>query len=127
MAINHKHLFYFWKTAREGGVVKAGEALHVTPQTLSGRLRLLEESLGAELFNRQGRSLELTETGRLVLEYAEEMFSLSAELEQMVHHYPTGRPTEFRVGVSDALPKSLVYQLLRPAVSLARLRSSPCR
>lgn len=127
MAINHKHLFYFWKTAREGGVVKAGEALHVTPQTISGQLRLLEESLGAELFNRQGRSLELTETGRLVLEYAEEMFSLSAELEQMVHHYPTGRPTEFRVGVSDALPKSLVYQLLQPAVVLPEPVRIICR
>ncbi|WP_303785691.1 transcriptional activator NhaR [Azovibrio restrictus] len=123
MAINHKHLFYFWKTAREGGVVKAGEALHVTPQTISGQIRLLEESLGVELFGRHGRSLELTETGRLVLEYAEEMFSLSAELEQIVRHYPAGRPTEFRVGVSDALPKSLVYQLLQPAV----LQSDPVR
>ncbi len=127
MAINHKHLFYFWKTAREGGVVKAGEALHVTPQTISGQIRLLEESLGAELFDRQGRSLELTETGRLVLEYAEEMFSLSAELEQMVRHYPGGRPTDFRVGVSDALPKSLVYRLLQPAVSLPEPVRIVCR
>lgn len=116
MPINHKHLFYFWKTARAGGVVKAGEALHLTPQTISGQIRLLEESLGVRLFDRQGRGLELTEMGRLVLEYAEEMFALSAELEQIVRHYPGGRPTEFRVGVSDALPKSLVYQLLQPAV-----------
>lgn len=127
MAINHKHLFYFWKTAREGGVVKAGEALHVTPQTISGQIRLLEESLGVELFGRHGRSLELTDTGRLVMEYAEEMFSLSAELEQIVRHYPAGRPTEFRVGVSDALPKSLVYRLLQPAVSLPEPVRIICR
>ncbi len=127
MALNHKHLFYFWKTAKEGGVVKAGELLHVTPQTISGQIRLLEDSLGTPLFNRHGRSLELTDTGRLVLEYAEAMFSLSAELEHMVHHYPGGRPTEFRVGISDALPKSLVYRLLQPAVTVEEPVRIICR
>lgn len=117
--MNLKHLHYFWKTAKLGGVVKAGEALHITPQTISGQVRLLEESLNTELFARHGRGLELTDAGRLVMGYAEEMFSLGAELEQVLRHYPKGRPTEFRVGVSDALPKSLAYRLLRPAVNLA--------
>ena len=58
--MNLKHLFYFWKTARSGGVVKAGEALHITPQTISGQIRLLEESLDTQLFARDGRALELT-------------------------------------------------------------------
>ena len=116
--MNLKHLYYFWQTAKLGGVVKAGEAIHITPQTISGQLRLLEESLNTELFARQGRTLELTDAGRLVMGYAEEMFSLSAELEQVLRHYPKGKPTEFRVGVSDALPKSLVYRLLQPAVNL---------
>jgi LysR family transcriptional activator of nhaA len=116
--MNLKHLFYFWKTAKAGGVARAGEELHITPQTISGQLRLLEDSLGAELFRRQGRSLELTEAGRLALEYADEMFSLSAELEQAVRHLPKGRAIEFRVGVSDVLPKSLAYRLLEPAVTL---------
>ena len=114
--MNLKHLFYFWKTARSGGVVKAGELLHVTPQTISGQIRLLEESLDTQLFARDGRALELTPAGRLAMEYADEMFSLSAELEQALRHYPKGRPVEFRVGVSDAVPKSLAYRLLRPAV-----------
>jgi len=117
--MNLKHLHYFWKTAKLGGVVKAGEALHITPQTISGQVRLLEESLDTELFVRQGRGIELTDAGRLVMQYAEEMFSLGAELEQVLRHYPKGKPTEFRVGVSDALPKSLVYRLLQPAVNLA--------
>ena len=63
--MNLKHLFYFWKTARSGGVVKAGEALHITPQTISGQIRLLEESLDTQLFARDGRALELTPAGRL--------------------------------------------------------------
>lgn len=117
--MNLKHLYYFWKTAKLGGVVKAGEAIHITPQTISGQVRLLEESLDTELFTRQGRTLELTDAGQLVMGYAEEMFSLGAELEQVLRHYPKGRPTEFRVGVSDALPKSLAYRLLQPAVNLA--------
>ena len=117
--MNLKHLYYFWKTAKLGGVVKAGEAIHITPQTISGQLRLLEESLNTELFDRQGRTLELTDAGRLAMVYADEMFSLGAELEQVLRHYPKGKPSEFRVGVSDALPKSLAYRLLQPAVNLA--------
>ena len=116
--MNLKHLFYFWKVAKAGGVLRAGEELHITPQTISGQLRLLEDSLGTALFRRQGRALELTEAGRVALKYAEEMFSLSAELEQAVRYFPKGRGIEFRVGVSDVLPKSLAYRLLEPAVTL---------
>lgn len=117
--MNLKHLFYFWKVARHGGVMRASEAIHITPQTLSGQIKLLEDSLGTALFARQGRTLELTDAGRLALEYAEEIFTLDAELEQALRNFPDkNRPVEFRVGVSDALPKSLAYRLLRPAVSL---------
>lgn len=116
--MNLKHLYYFWKVAKHGGVIRAGKAIHISPQTLSGQIKLLEEHLGTALFRRQGRSLELTDAGRLALEYADEMFALGAELDQVLRHYPQGRPTEFRVGVADALPKSLAYRLLRPAVAL---------
>ncbi len=125
--MNLKHLYYFWKTAKHGGVVRAGEAIHITPQTMSAQIKLLEESLGTPLFSRQGRSLVLTDAGRLALEYADEMFALGAELEQVIRHYPQGRPTEFRVGVSDAVPKSLAYLLLRPAVKLPEAVRIVCR
>jgi len=116
--MNLKHLYYFWKVARHGGVVRASEAIHISPQTLSGQIKLLEDRVGTALFKRQGRSLELTEAGKLALEYADEMFALSAELDQILRQYPQGRAVEFRVGVSDALPKSLAYRLLRPAIKL---------
>ncbi len=125
--MNLKHLFYFWKAAKEGGVVRAGEALHVTPQTISGQIGLLEGSLGVELFSRQGRALELTDAGRLALGYADEIFSLGAELEQAIRHYPKGRPATFRVGVSDALPKQLAYRLLEPAVAVGEPLRIVCR
>lgn len=121
--MNHKHLFYFWKVATAGSVSRAAESINITPQTLSGQIGLLEESLGVKLFARQGRSIVLTEAGKLALEYADEMFALSSELEVMIKHHPKGRPTEFRVGVSDAVPKSLAFQLLQPAI----LGSQPTR
>ena len=80
--INYKHLHYFWVVAKEGGIARASERLHLTPQTISGQLSLLEEHLGEALFNRVGRNLELTETGRLTLSYADEIFSLGGELEE---------------------------------------------
>lgn len=115
--MNHKHLYYFWKVAKAGSVARAAEAMHVTPQTLSGQIGLLEESIGTPLFKRQGRTLVLTEAGAMALQYADEMFALSAELEQRLKQHPMARPTEFRVGVSDAVPKSLVFALLRPAMA----------
>lgn len=114
--MNLKHLFYFWKVAKAGSVARAAEAINVTPQTLSGQIGLLESSLGTDLFARQGRSIVLTEAGKMALEYADEMFALSAELEVMIKHHPLGRPAEFRVGVSDAVPKSLACRLLQPAI-----------
>lgn len=125
--MNHKHLYYFWKVAKLGSVVRAAEAIKMTPQTLSGQIGLLERSLGTELFARQGRSVVLTDAGKLALEYADELFALSAELEVMIKHHPKGRPAEFRVGVSDAVPKSLAYQLLRPAIQGEHLTRIVCR
>lgn len=125
--MNHKHLYYFWKVAKAGSVARAAESLNVTPQTLSGQIGLLEENLGCELFTKQGRSLVLTEAGKLALDYADEMFALSAELEAMIKHSPRGRPAEFRVGVSDAVPKSLACRLLQPAIEGEHATRIVCR
>ncbi|MBT8435280.1 MAG: LysR family transcriptional regulator [Gammaproteobacteria bacterium] len=82
--VNYKHLRYFWAAAKEGGIARASERLHLTPQTISGQISLLEEQLGEALFTKSGRNLELTETGRLVLSYADEIFSLGSEMEEVV-------------------------------------------
>lgn len=125
--MNYKHLFYFWKVAKHGGVIRASEAIHISPQTLSGQIKLLEEHLGTPLFAHRGRSLELTEAGKVALDYAEEMFTLGAELDQVIRQFPDGCPLEFRVGVSDAIPKLLVYRLLRPAIQLENKVKLICR
>lgn len=116
--INYKHLHYFWMVAKEGGIARASERLHLTPQTISGQISLLEEQFGEALFNKVGRQLELTETGRLVLSYADEIFALGGELESAVRNLPPERPMLFRVGVADVIPKSIASRLLAPVLDL---------
>jgi LysR family transcriptional activator of nhaA len=119
--MNFKHLHYFWVTARAGGVVRAGEQLHTTPQTLSAQIKLLEDRLGRKLFTKVGRRLELTDDGRAALRYADEIFTLGSELEAAMRqkrlaHQEGARVIEFRVGVADLVAKSMAYRLLEPAL-----------
>jgi len=125
--INYKHLHYFWVAAKTGGIARASERLHLTPQTISGQISLLEDQLGEALFDRVGRTLELTETGRLVLSYADEIFSLGGELEEMLRNLPDERPLVFKVGVTDVVPKSIAYRLLAPALQLPESVRIICR
>ena len=125
--INYKHLRYFWMVAREGGINRACERLNLTPQTVSGQLSKLEEQLGVVLFNRVGRNLELTETGRMVVSYAEEIFSLGGELEEMVRNLPSVRTMVFKVGIADVVPKTIAYRLLAPSLELSSQFKIVCR
>jgi LysR family transcriptional activator of nhaA len=114
--LNYNHLLYFWTVAREGGLGAAGKVLHLSHPTLSAQIRTLEQRLGQKLFTRVGRRLVLTETGRLVYRYADEMFSLGRELLDSVRGVSTGRLVTFDVGVADAVPKLIVRELLGPAL-----------
>lgn len=126
--MNFKHLHYFWRVAKAGGVARASEQLHLTPQTISGQIGLLEEDLGVPLFARRGRNLELTDAGRLALGYANDIFALGSELEECLRSYPAGgRPIEFRVGVSDAVSKTIAYRLIAPAIRLPTPVRIVCR
>lgn len=125
--MNYKHLHYFWTVAKAGSIARASERLHLTPQTISSQLSLFEEVLGEVLFDRSRRRLALTDAGRTVLGYAEEIFSLGKELEEVLHHRPGGRPLQFRVGVSDAVPKALAYKLIEPALRQPENSRIVCR
>ena len=117
--MNFKHLYYFWVTAKAGGIVRAGEQLHTTPQTLSGQIKLLEARLGRQLFRKRGRQLELTDDGRLALSYADQIFALGAEMENALGQASSAQSTlDFRVGVADSVAKSVVYRLLEPALAI---------
>lgn len=114
--LNYRHLAYFHAVARAGALNRAAEKLHLTPQTLSGQLAAFEDRIGAPLFRRSGRRLELTELGQTVLGYADDIFQIGAELEELLAQRGTPRAAPFRVGVADVVPKAIVHQLLAPAL-----------
>lgn len=126
-SINYKHLHYFWAVTRAGGITRAAEKLHLTPQTLSGQIKQLERSMGVALFQAVGKRLELTEAGRVAYSYADEMFSLAAELGDALQAFPPGRTQTFRVGIADAVPKSLAYCLIAPVSSAPEAPRLICR
>jgi LysR family transcriptional regulator, transcriptional activator of nhaA len=125
--VNYKHLHYFVQVARSGSVAAASRQLNLTPQTISGQIQLLGERLGGALFEKVGRRLVLTETGQLALTYAQEIFSLGSELEAAVRDKSTGRTLEFRVGVADAVPKSIAYRLVEPTMAMKEPVRVVCR
>lgn len=125
--LNYHHLLYFWLVVREGGLAKAAARLRLSHPTVSGQVRALEEALGEKLFVKEGRRLVLTEMGRLVFGYAEEIFSLGRELMDAVKGRPTGRPQRLVVGVAEVVPKLIAKRLLDPARSLTPKVLLVCR
>lgn len=116
--LNYNHLLYFWTVAREGSVAKAAESLNLTPQTISGQLKVLEDTIGEPLFQRVGRGLAITETGRVVEQYADEIFNLGSELTQRIKSKQPGAPTAFNVGIVNSIPKLIAYKILEPALKM---------
>lgn len=125
--MNLKHLRYFWTVAQVGGVSRAAEQLNLTPQTISGQIRHLEEDLGTTLFRPAGRGLELTEAGRQVLSYADEILHLSGELKQALSARQKQPISVLRIGITDVVPKSSAYRLLAPVGKLPEPVRLVCR
>jgi LysR family transcriptional activator of nhaA len=116
--INYHHLLYFYTVAEEGSVTAAAKKLHLSQPTLSSQLHQLEEDIGEKLLEKRGRGLVLTETGQVVYRYAQEIFGLGREMMEAVAGRPTQKVPRFTVGISDVLPKLVVYHLLEPALLL---------
>ena len=125
--INYKQLHHFWTVARAGGIVRAAERSGLAPQTLSGQIATLEAELGVSLFKRQGRGLALTDTGRVALDYAEEIFRLGDDLEEAIRSRASGRTVPFRVGIADVVPKAIAWLLLAPSMNMAEPMRIVCR
>lgn len=125
--LNYHHLLYFWAVVRDGSIARAGERLHLSQPTISTQLRKLERAVGDKLFQKVGRKLQLTDTGRMVYRYADEIFSIGKELSDALRGRVGDRPLRFTVGVSDVLPKLIVHRLLQPAFKLPEPVQLNCR
>lgn len=118
LKLNLKHLRYFWAVATHGSIARAAESMFLTPQTISGQLRELEEQVDAKLFQRDGRQLVLTETGRMVFSYADEMFRLGLELQDVLAGRTPGTAITVTVGIAMIVPKLLTYRVLEPVLQM---------
>lgn len=116
--LNYHHLLYFWTVVRQGSITAACSHLHVAQPTISGQLKKLEKQVGGKLYQRSGRELVLTELGRTVFKYADEIFALGQELAEAIDGQLQDRPLQLRVGVPEVLPKLIAFRLLKPAMLL---------
>ena len=125
--VNYHHLLYFWLVAREGGLARACAELRLAQSTVSKQIHQFEDALGHALFTKSGRRLELTESGRVVFRYADEIFGLGREMLDTLKDRPVGRPITVTIGIADVLPKSVSERLLAPAFQLPEGVRMVCR
>lgn len=112
--VNFNQLFYFWVIAKEGSIKKAGEKLRLTPAGLSGQLRYLEEFFGKKLFDREVRKLVLNDTGKIVFDYAGNIFKQSEEMVRAVQQPQPKKQTLLRIGVLPSLSKTHIHDFIFP-------------
>src|SRR5512143_2536963 len=118
--LNYHHLHYFWVVARAGSIAKASQELRLSQPTISNQLKTLEASLGHELLERRGRGLVLTDVGRTVLRYADDIFRTGREMQQALKGIPTRDRVTFAVGVADVIPKIVAERMLESAVDAVK-------
>lgn len=125
--LNLRHLYYFWVIAREGSIVAAADHLGLTSQTLSGQLATFEAAIDGPLFRRANRRLALTDLGRTVFGYADDMFQTAQALTDVLRQPPQDRPLSVSVGITASIHKLIAYKLTRPALQLPREVRLSCR
>ncbi len=125
--LNYHHLLYFWTAARMGTVSKASVELRLAQPTVSTQISAFEKTLGEKLFKKVGRNLILTEMGKMVFRYANEIFTLGQELQNNIKNKSMEHPSRLLVGIVDVLPKLIAYQLLKPAFELSDTFRIICR
>ena len=124
--INYQHLYYFWAVAKYGSVSAACEILHLAQPTISGQLAVFEQSVGAKLLRKEGRRLTMTETGRAVFHYADEIFAIGREMKHMLKGREAERGLRLTIGISDAIPKLIGYRLMEPVLQLSDPKQVHC-
>ncbi len=115
--LNYHHLQYFWTVAKAGSIARASQELRLSQPAISNQIKTLEAALGHRLFERQGRRLVLTDVGRLVVRYADDIFGTGRELMRAVQGLPAHERLRFVVGVTDVIPKLVAERLIGSALA----------
>lgn len=125
--LNLKHLYYFWLTAREGSITQACEIIDLAPQTLSAQIATLEENVEHMLFKREGRNLVLTPMGKEVFVYANKIFDITSQLEEVLQQAPDSRSIDFSVGIASTVHKILAWKVLKPSLHIPNKIQLVCK
>lgn len=112
--LNYHHLHAFWAVAKEGHLTRAAEHLHVSPSALSTQIRQLEDTLGQRLFDRQARTLRLTEAGRVALGYAEGIFASGSEMLSVLKEGQRAQRQVLRIGAVATLSRNFQENFVAP-------------
>lgn len=112
--LNYNHLYYFWVIAKEGSIKGASLKLHLTQPTLSEQLRQFEAFLGVKLFERRARKLEITASGKKIMEFADQIFMLGAQMMESVRKKTNKQVEMIQVGIAPSIATPFVYNLVLP-------------
>ena len=120
--LNYHHLYYFWQVAKIGNLTKAAEALYISQSALSAQIKLLEESIGNQLFTRQSRKLILTDIGNTAFSYAESIFSKGGELEALLKKGLQTENQVIRIGVLSTMSRNFVEEFIKPLMNNPKVK-----
>jgi LysR family transcriptional activator of nhaA len=112
--LNYHHLYYFWRIAVTGKLTEVAQELHVSQSALSAQIKQLEHQTDTQLFYREGRKLILTEEGKRVLSYAQDIFSKGEELEQLFEKGFHSSQQHLSIGVLSNLSRNFIERFITP-------------
>jgi LysR family transcriptional activator of nhaA len=122
---NYNHLYYFYMTAKSGGVTFAAKALKVAQPSLSAQLRVLEGNLNRKLFHKVGRGMELTSDGEIAYGYCRKIFESAEEFADVLNHTDQSRGPRVRIGVTDEIERPFVTDLVSAIVREKEIAKQP--
>jgi LysR family transcriptional activator of nhaA len=122
---NYNHLYYFYMTAKSGGVTFAAKALRIAQPSLSAQLRVLENNLNRKLFHKVGRGMELTADGEVAYGYCRKMFEIAEEFSDVLNQTNLSRGPRIRIGVTDEIERPFITDLLSAVIRGKELPKQP--
>ena len=114
--LNHKHIFYFWVVAKRGSIMKASSELNVSQSSVSEQIRLLEESLGVQLFYRSKKGVSTTEYGKRIFAIVDEFFPKLDELAESLLNHKSADVRFLNIGLAPTLSSQVRYAFSYPFI-----------
>lgn len=109
---NYNHLYYFYVTAKAGGVTSASTHLRISQPSLSSQLKVLEQSLDLKLFQKAGRTIELTNSGTEVFGFCRQMFEFSEKMNELISKRVPSSTRKICIGVSEHVDRSFIAEVV---------------